>query len=72
MSLSYKDTDFSQGWKRARRGVRTKALRVTTLAYYDSIDQAVMAIVINKSKDAHKVDETQDIITFSSHEEVVQ
>lgn len=68
-SLSYKDTDFSQGWKRGRRGVRTKPLRVTTQAYTNSIDRRVMDIQIQKSKDANLVDPTQDVVTFSSHEE---
>lgn len=69
-SLTYMHTDFSQGYKRAIRGVRSSPLRVTTQAYFDSADLKVMHINVVKSKDAHLVDPTQDIITFSSHEEI--
>jgi len=66
-SLSYMDSDFSQGFKRAIRGKRTSPLRVTTQAYYDSLDRRQMDILIHKSMDAHKVDPSRDIIQFNSH-----
>lgn len=70
VSLTYKDTDYSQGFKRAVRGKRNKPLRVTTLAYLRSVDLKVMNINERKSLDAHKVDPTQEVIRFSSHEEI--
>lgn len=67
-SLTYMDTDFSQGFRRFIRQKRRKPLRVTTQAYFDSVDLKIMNIVIRKSRDANKVDPTQAIITFNSHE----
>lgn len=68
-SLTYMHSDFIQGYRRAVRRNRTKPLRVTTQAYLDSVDLKVMTINVRKSRDAHLVDPTQEIITFSSHEE---
>jgi hypothetical protein len=62
-------SDFIQGYRRAVRRARTKPLRVTTQSYLDSVDLKVMTINVRKSRDAHLVDPTQEIINFSSHEE---
>lgn len=67
-SLSYYDTHFIQGYRRAVRGVRKKPLRVLTLAYKDSVDEKIMQILRRKSLDAHKVDPTQELICFNDHE----
>lgn len=68
-SLTYMHTDFIQGWRRAVRGVRSSPLRVTSLAYLDSaVELKVRQINVTKSVDAHKVDPTQEVITFNSHE----
>lgn len=69
-SLSYMDSDFSQGYKRAVRGQRKSPLRVTTMAHYESLDLNVMAIQIRKSRDANLVDPTREILTFNSWQEV--
>ena len=66
-SLGFMDSDFAQGFRRAIRQARLKALRVTTLAYYDSTDLRMMGILIRKSKDANLVDPTRDVISFDSH-----
>jgi hypothetical protein len=66
-SLGFKDTNFSQGYKRAIRRKRKKPLRVTTLGYFNSVDKRLMQIIERKSRDAHKVDPTYDLITFNSH-----
>lgn len=64
-SLSYLSSDFIQGYRRAVRQKRNKPLRVTTQAYIDSIDIQVMAINVRKSKDANKVDPSQEVICFN-------
>ena len=66
-SLSYSDTHFIQGYRRAVRGVRKKPLRVVTLAYKDSIDEKIMQIVRRKSLDANKVDRTNEVVRFNDH-----
>ncbi|AKU43598.1 nucleoside triphosphate hydrolase [Caulobacter phage Seuss] len=72
MSLSYLPNDFSQGFKRTIRGVRGVPLRLTTMAYYDSMDLRLMQILEDKSLDAHKVDPTQDVIRFNHFETMDQ
>jgi len=66
-SLGFMDGDFSQGYKRTIRQKREKPLRVTTLGYFDSLDQRLMQIIETKSMDAHKVDPTREPIRFNSH-----
>lgn len=66
-SLDFKDTNFSQGYKRGIRKKRHKPLRVTTMGYFDSIDGRLMQILERKSRDANKVDPTYQVIKFNSH-----
>lgn len=68
-SLGYMDSDFGQGYKRTIREKRAKPLRITTLAYFDSLDRRNMQILERKSKDANRVDPTQDVIKFDDCEE---
>lgn len=68
-SLPYMDTQFIQGYRRAIRGKRTKPLRVITLAYKDSVDAKIMAILRRKSLDANKVDPTLEVVRFNDHSE---
>lgn len=68
-SLTYMSSDFIQGYRRTVRGQRGSPLRVTTQAYIDSVDQNVMGINRRKARDAHLVDQTQELIKFDSHEE---
>jgi hypothetical protein len=69
-SLSYLDSDFDQGFKRAIRRKRSTPLRLTTLAYVDSIDVRLMSILKRKSRDAQKVQPTRELIRFADHEEI--
>jgi hypothetical protein len=64
-SLSYMDSDYIQGYRRAIRGKRTIPLRVKTLAYFDSVDLKVMNILERKSRDANLVDPTREVLQFS-------
>lgn len=66
-SLDFKDTNFSQGYKRGIRRKRSKPLRVTTMGYFDSIDRRLMQILERKSRDANKVDPSYQVIKFNSH-----
>lgn len=61
-SIDYKDSNFSQSYKRAIRGVRQKALRVTVLEYRNSIDQKKFAIVNRKSAMANAIDSTYKVL----------
>jgi hypothetical protein len=63
-SLPYKDVVYSQAAKRAIRRNRSGPLRITVLAYRDSLDICKMQILMNKSLDAARVDPTQTILTF--------
>jgi hypothetical protein len=64
VSLDYKDVNFVQAYRRASRGTRTSVLRVTTLAYEDSIDLRKMDILTSKSELANRVDETRRVLRF--------
>lgn len=64
VSMDYQDDNFLQAYRRAMRGVRKTALRITILEYRRSIDQIIFMIVREKSKDANKVDNTVNIIEF--------
>ncbi|MGH6955627.1 MAG: helicase-related protein [Caulobacteraceae bacterium] len=69
-SLTYKDSDFIQGYRRTIRRKRVKPLRVTTLGYLDSLDNRLMSILERKSRDANLVDPTQELLRFNNHEEI--
>lgn len=62
--LSYKDSDYVQGYRRAVRRARKKPLRVTTQAYRNSLDQHIMRILERKSLEANKVDPTREVLKF--------
>ena len=64
MSLGYWDSDVTQGLRRAVRGKRTKPLRVTTMAYVNSLDPKVMAINERKSHDATLAEPTRERLRF--------
>ena len=59
-----RDVNFVQAYRRASRGTRTSILRVTTLAYEDSIDQRKLDILASKSQLANKVDESRRVLKF--------
>jgi hypothetical protein len=64
----YWDSDITQGYKRAIRQKRSKPLRITTMAYLDSVDPRIMAIVERKSRDAHLVEPTRDVWRFEGEQ----
>lgn len=64
VSLDYKDVNFIQAYRRASRGNRKTTLRVTTLAYEDSIDQKKFQILTAKSELARQVDPTRKKLSF--------
>lgn len=67
-SLTYMDSDFIQGYRRAVRGKRSRPLRVKTQAYYGAaVEMKVMNILERKSRDANLVDPTREILRFSDH-----
>ena len=59
-SLDYQDSNYLQARRRAERGVRERALRVTVLEYEDTIEQRIFSIIERKSRDANKVDPTTE------------
>lgn len=65
VSWDYKDVNFVQAYRRASRGSRTTVLRVTTLAYNDSIDGRKLNILTSKSMLANRVDESRRVLRFA-------
>jgi hypothetical protein len=59
------DDSFVQAYRRGIRGARTSALLIYVLEYRDSIDQRIMQIIEQKSREAHKVDPTKEIFKLS-------
>jgi len=66
VSVDYQDVNFIQSYRRASRGTRTTTLRVTSLAYEDSIDQRMYAILKAKSELANRVDSTRRVLAFAA------
>lgn len=61
-SLDFRDTTFVQAYRRFMREARQSALRLTVLKYRNSLDDRVCYLVNSKSREAHKVDPTRDIL----------
>lgn len=72
MSLDYLDDTFLQARRRFSRGTRTTPLRVTVMEYENSIDQTLFAIILLKSKDAHKVDPTREVINLFQNKDAAK
>ncbi len=68
VSMDYQDDNFLQAYRRAMRGIRSSALRITILEYRKSIDQTILTIVKRKSRDANKVDNTVKVLEFDECE----
>lgn len=64
-ALDWLDGDFVQGYRRMIRGKRNTPLRITILAYEDSIDQRMFELVYDKSALANAVDPTREIFDFN-------
>ena len=67
MSLDYMDSNFVQAYRRAIRGPRKKPLRITVMAYANSVDQQIFAIVERKSRMAQDVDKTRERVRLFQH-----
>jgi hypothetical protein len=65
-SLDWRDVDFFQAYRRAMRGVRTKPLRITVLAFKESMDVRVFEIIRKGSQLAHDVDPSREVFDFMS------
>lgn len=65
-SIDYMNDNFVQAYRRAERGTRTEPLLVTTLGYYDSIDQRLFEINHDKSKLSNSVDKSYEILDFNN------
>jgi hypothetical protein len=67
-ALDFGDATFVQARQRAIRGKRSSPLRLTTLEYYESLDQHICSIIHRKSIDANKVDPSRPILQLSGFE----
>jgi hypothetical protein len=63
-SIDYKNTNFVQGYRRAIREKRDRALLVTVLGYKCKVERGVFRIVNAKSRLLNKVDSTYEILTI--------
>jgi hypothetical protein len=70
VSLGYMDSDFIQGYRRTVREKRQTPLRITTLAYYESLDPRFMQILETKSLDAWRVDPTREVLRFNHYQQM--
>lgn len=65
-SIDYRDTNFSQSYKRGIRGKRTIPLRCTILKYDDcEVENRIFSVVERKSADANRVDSSYRIIKLN-------
>lgn len=62
VSSPYLDDTCLQAIRRAVRGKRESPLRVTFMAYEDSLDQRIFSILKRKSVDAHLVDPNRPVL----------
>ena len=67
-TLGYLDSVVTQGFRRAIRQKRRSPLRVTTLAYQNSLDPKIMAIIERKSRDAHLAEPTREVLRFEGEQ----
>lgn len=65
LSLGYMDSDFIQAYRRCVRETRRTPLRVSVMAYKDSLDRKMMAILENKSRMAQRADATREVLEFT-------
>jgi hypothetical protein len=61
-SMDFRDTAFEQAYKRFMRQARQAALRLTILKYRNSLDDRVLFLVNKKSREAHEVDPTREVL----------
>ena len=69
-SPDYKNTNFIQAYRRAIRGERKIPLRITILVYrYAPVERRQYQIIDDKSRQAHKVDPTYEILNLSNYKD---
>lgn len=61
-SMDFRDTSFVQSYGRFMRQARQAALRLTILTYKNSLDDRILFIVNKKSREAHMVDPTREVL----------
>lgn len=64
-SLDYSDVNYTQGYKRAIRGVREKPLRISIYTYGTKVEERIMQILRMKSIHKNKVDPSYEVIKFT-------
>jgi phosphoglycolate phosphatase-like HAD superfamily hydrolase len=69
LSLPYKDTTLQQAIRRAIRQARATALRVTILAYKQSLNIRQMQLIEQKSIEANRVDPTYKVFALLPRDE---
>lgn len=65
LGLDYDHDDFIQAYRRAIRGVRHKPLRVTLIQYRGSLEQRQDEVLDRKSREAHIVDPSYEVLNLS-------
>jgi hypothetical protein len=63
-SLPYDDNTVIQAYRRVIRGPRSRALRISIPSYFARVEYRLRQILTGKSRDAHAVDPTREILTF--------
>ena len=61
-SLDFRDTTFIQAYRRFMREARKSALRLTVLKYRNSLDDRIAYLVNKKSREAHLVDPSREVL----------
>ena len=64
LSTDYKDTNFSQAYKRGIRGKRAQPLRISVYSYGTKVEMHLNQVLNRKSRDAHKVDPSYEVISL--------
>ena len=64
-SLDYGDDSFIQAYRRGIRGVRDTNLLIQVFGYKNTIDWRVRSIIERKSRDAHAVDPSYEIVELN-------
>jgi hypothetical protein len=61
---SYFHDDYEQFWKRTTRGVRTRPVLIDNIVYEDTVEEAVLGVIIKKMKLSNAVDPTKEVINL--------
>ncbi|MDR3436479.1 helicase-related protein [Telmatospirillum sp.] len=64
LHMTYGEDDFEQSWKRGTRGVRTRPLLVTLITYDDTVEEAVLGVIVKKMHLAKEIDPHKQVINL--------